>query len=91
MAVAAMVLSNTVYLNAPSERSASTASRQMTRFCRTCHPHINLTGDYVWRANKRVVKGRFRPMRKPQDSISGLFTANFEAQRALFSVFVVTP
>ena len=32
--------------------------------------HINLTGDYVWHANKRVAKGRFRPMRKPQDSSS---------------------
>jgi hypothetical protein len=25
--------------------------------------HINLTGDYVWHANKRVAKGRFRPLR----------------------------
>jgi hypothetical protein len=23
--------------------------------------HINLTGDYVWHANKRVAAGRFRP------------------------------
>jgi hypothetical protein len=41
--------------------------------------HINLTGDYVWHTNKRIAKGRFRPMRKPQDSISRLFMANFEA------------
>jgi hypothetical protein len=41
--------------------------------------HINLTGDYVWHANKRVAKGRFRSMRKPQDSISRLFTAHSEA------------
>lgn len=25
--------------------------------------HINLTGDYVWHANRRVVKGSFRPLR----------------------------
>jgi hypothetical protein len=25
--------------------------------------HINLTGDYVWHSNKRVAKGRFRPVR----------------------------
>jgi hypothetical protein len=25
--------------------------------------HINLTGDYVWHANKRVAQGRFRPLR----------------------------
>jgi hypothetical protein len=41
--------------------------------------YINLTGDYVWHANKRVAKGRFRPLRRPQDSISRLFTANSEA------------
>jgi TnpA family transposase len=26
--------------------------------------HIHLTGDYVWHANKRVAKGRFRPLRR---------------------------
>lgn len=25
--------------------------------------HINLTGDYVWHANKRVAQGRLRPLR----------------------------
>ncbi len=25
--------------------------------------HINLTGDYTWRQNKRVEKGGFRPLR----------------------------
>ena len=27
--------------------------------------HINLTGDYSWRQNKRVEKGEFRPLRLP--------------------------
>ena len=26
--------------------------------------HINLTGDYVWNANKRVAKGGFRSLRR---------------------------
>ena len=41
--------------------------------------HINLTGDYVWHANKRVAKGGFRPLRKDQDSLSHLFTVQSEA------------
>jgi len=27
--------------------------------------HFNLTGDYVWHADKRVAAGRFRPLRVP--------------------------
>jgi hypothetical protein len=27
--------------------------------------HINLTGDYSWRQNKRVEKGNLRPLRMP--------------------------
>ena len=37
-----------------------------------CFKHINLTGDYVWRANKRVAKGGCRPL-KAQDSLSQMF------------------
>jgi hypothetical protein len=25
--------------------------------------HINLTGDYIWRQNKLVEQGKFRPLR----------------------------
>ena len=25
--------------------------------------HINLTGDYVWRQDRRIQKGKFRPLR----------------------------
>ena len=34
--------------------------------------HINLTGDYSWHTNKRVAKGRFRPLKvtKPTSSRS---------------------
>jgi hypothetical protein len=31
--------------------------------------HINLTGDYVWHANKRVAKGRFQPLRNPKEAM----------------------
>jgi Tn3 transposase DDE domain len=33
--------------------------------------HINLTGDYVWHANKRVAKGRFRPLRVAKSTRAG--------------------
>jgi hypothetical protein len=64
--VAAITLWNTVYL----ERAIA-ASRQQREIDESLIPHIaplgwnhiNLTGDYVWHANKRVAKGRFRPLR----------------------------
>ena len=65
--VAAIVLWNTVYL----ER-AVTALRQHGRVIdegllphvAPIHwNHINLTGDYTWRPNKRVEKGGFRSLR----------------------------
>jgi hypothetical protein len=30
--------------------------------------HINLTGDYIWRQNKQVEQGKFRPLRMPGES-----------------------
>jgi hypothetical protein len=32
--------------------------------------HIHLTSDYVWHANRRVAKGRYRALRKPKSSTS---------------------
>jgi TnpA family transposase len=66
LVVAAITLWNTVYL----ERSIA-ALRQQREIDENLIPHvaplgwnhINLTGDYVWHANKRVAKGRFRPLR----------------------------
>jgi TnpA family transposase len=66
LVVAAIALWNTVYL----ER-AILASRQQQpvdeALLKHLSPlgweHINLTGDYVWHANKRVAAGRFRPLR----------------------------
>ncbi len=30
--------------------------------------HINLTGGYVWQQDKRVERGRFRPLRTPREA-----------------------
>ena len=66
LVVAAITLWNTVYLEKAIE-----ALRQRETIDETLLPHvsplgwehINLTGDYVWHANKRVARGRFRPLR----------------------------
>lgn len=42
--------------------------------------HINPTGDYIWQQDKRVKRGRFRPLRAPR-----------EASRTMFSVSRVAP
>jgi TnpA family transposase len=83
LVVAAIVLWNTIYLKraigALREEGRSVNDALLPHLSPVGWEHINLTGDYVWHANKRVAKGRFRPMRKPQDSLSHLFTANSEA------------
>jgi len=82
LVVAAIVLWNTVYVNraieALREDGRSIDESLLTHLSPVGWEHINLTGDYVWHANKRIAKGRFRPLRKPQHSISSLFTANSE-------------
>ena len=30
--------------------------------------HVNLTGDYIWRQNKQVEQGKFRPLRMPDEA-----------------------
>jgi TnpA family transposase len=83
LVVAAIVLWNTVYLERAIKelREAGQAVNDslLTHLSPLGWEHINLTGDYVWHANKRVAKGGFRPLRKPQDSVSHLFTAQPEA------------
>jgi TnpA family transposase len=83
LVVAAIVLWNTVYLERAikglREAGQPVEDSLLTHLAPLGWEHINLTGDYVWHANKRVAKGRFRPLRKAQDSISHLFTAQSEA------------
>jgi len=67
LVVAAITLWNTVYL----ERAVAALRQQqqhvddslLAHLAPLGWNHINLTGDYVWHANKRVAKGRFRPLR----------------------------
>jgi len=68
LVVAAITLWNTVYL----ERAAAllTKSRAFdSALLQHVSPlgweHINLTGDYTWRSDKRVAKGGFRQLRNP--------------------------
>ncbi len=77
LVVAAIILWNTVYL----ERAISTLRSLGKDIPETLLPHlsplgwehINLTGDYVWHANRRVVKGGFRPLRNPKEGTARLF------------------
>jgi Tn3 transposase DDE domain len=65
--VAAITLWNTVYLERSVEVLQARGSVDPALF-RHLSPlgweHIHLTGDYVWHANRRVAKGRFRPLRQ---------------------------
>ncbi len=83
LVVAALVLWNTVYLeravNGLREAGHLIDGALLRHLSPLGWEHINLTGDYVWHANKRVAKGRFRPLRKAQDSMSHLFTTQPEA------------
>jgi TnpA family transposase len=83
LVVAAIVLWNTVYLERAikglREAGQLVKDSLLTHLSPLGWEHINLTGDYVWHANKRVAKGGFRPLRKAQDALSHLFTAQPEA------------
>ena len=83
LVVAAIVLWNTVYLERAikglREAGQLVKDSLLTHLSPLGWEHINLTGDYVWHANKRVAKGGFRPLRKAQDSLSHLFTVQSEA------------
>jgi TnpA family transposase len=67
LVVAAIILWNTVYL----ERAiAALRRRQPVDDALLAHlsplgwGHVILTGDYLWRAAKRLAKGEFRPLRR---------------------------
>ena len=70
--IAAIILWNTVYL----ERAIGALRKQgrqidegLLKHVAPVHwNHINLTGDYSWRQNKRLEKGGFRPLRIPSQS-----------------------
>jgi TnpA family transposase len=71
LVVAAIVLWNTVYLQRAVQALADGGQAVDEALLRHLSPlgweHINLTGDYVWRQNKRAETGAFRPLRRASD------------------------
>ncbi len=70
LVTAAIILWNTVYMDRAVmalRQSGHTIDDALLPHLAPVHwNHINLTGDYSWRQNKRVEKGRFRPLRMPR-------------------------
>jgi TnpA family transposase len=67
LVVSAIILWNTVYLEraigALRQRGRQLDEGLLKHVAPVHWNHINLTGDYSWRQNKRVEKGGFRPLR----------------------------
>jgi hypothetical protein len=67
----AIVLWNTVYLQRAVQALADGGQAVDEALLRHLSPlgweHINLTGDYVWRQNKRAETGTFQPLRRASD------------------------
>ncbi len=68
LVVAAIILWNTVYLeraiNALKGHVPNVDENLFQHLSPLGWEHINLTGDYVWKQNKRVKKGDFRPLQQ---------------------------
>lgn len=60
------MLWNTVYLERATQVLRETGNRidaELLQYLSLLSwEHINLTGDYVWRQNRRVEDGQFRPL-----------------------------
>ena len=74
LVVAAITLWNSVYL----ERAVSLLDRSkkadmalLQHISPLGWEHIGLTGDYLWRTDKRVAKGGFRSLRPPTARLVG--------------------
>jgi TnpA family transposase len=67
LVTAAIVLWNTVYLEraiqAIRDRGEIVDESLLQHLSPLGWEHINLTGDYVWRQDPKVEKGKFRPLR----------------------------
>jgi hypothetical protein len=66
--VAAIVLWNTVYLEKAvrslKEHGQPVDDSLLQHLSPLGREHINLTGDYVWKRDKGVQRGKFRPLRQ---------------------------
>lgn len=67
LVTAAIVLWNTVYLERATQALREAGKLPDDSMLRYLSPlgweHINLTGDYVWRQNRKIDEGQFRPLR----------------------------
>lgn len=66
LVTAAIVLWNTVYLERATQALREAGKLPDDGMLRYLSPlgweHINLTGDYVWRQNRKIDEGQFRPL-----------------------------
>ncbi|MGD2092023.1 MAG: Tn3 family transposase [Candidatus Aminicenantes bacterium] len=71
LVVAAIILWDTVYLELSIKALRDAGVEVNESLLQHLSPvgweHINLTGDYVWKQNRIVAKGQFRPLRKYSD------------------------
>jgi hypothetical protein len=79
LVVAAIILWNTVYLERAirllQQKGRSISDELLVHLSPLGWEHINLTGDYIWHANRWVAKGRFRPLRQPREVSARWFEA----------------
>lgn len=71
LAVAAIILCNTVYLEKAIQTLREHGRKVDDKLLRNLSPfgweHINLTGDYIWKQNKLVERNKFRSLRTLQN------------------------
>jgi TnpA family transposase len=72
LVTAAIVLWNTVYLERAVEKLRELDKPIDDELLQYLSPlgweHINLTGDYVWKQNRKIEGGQFRPLRTTEKS-----------------------
>jgi len=72
LVVTAIILWNTVYLERAVQSLRDSGQDIDEKLLRHLSPlgweHINLTGDYIWRQNKLVEQGKFRPLRSGREA-----------------------
>jgi TnpA family transposase len=72
LVTAAIVLWNTVYLERAVEKLRELDKPIDDSLLQYLSPlgweHINLTGDYIWRQNRKIEDGQFRPLRTTEKS-----------------------
>jgi len=72
LVTAAIVLWNTVYLERAVEKLRGLDKPIDDALLQYLSPlgweHINLMGDYIWRQNRKIEEGQFRPLRTTEKS-----------------------